>query len=58
MKYENSIHRFFQVSSAISIIIAGIHLLKGNAQNAIFGMLLGIHLNMLSWNYGDYDEEE
>jgi Flp pilus assembly protein TadB len=58
MKYENSMHRFFQVSSGVSLIIAGISMLKGNIQGAIFGVLLAIHLNMLSWNYGDYDEEE
>ena len=58
MKYENFTHRCFQVSSAISFIIAGISMLKGNVQNAIFAMLLTIHLNMLSWNYEDYDEEE
>jgi len=58
MKYENSMHRFFQVSSGVSLIIAGISMLKGNMQGATFGVLLAIHLNMLSWNYEDYDEEE
>ena len=57
MKYENSMHRFFQVSSGVSLIMAGISMLKGNVQDAIFGVLLAIHFNMLSWNYGDYDEE-
>ena len=58
MKYENSMHRFFQISSGISLIIAGISMAKSDVQNAIFGVLLAIHLNMLSWNYENYDEEE
>lgn len=58
MKYENYMHRFFQIGSGISVFIAGIGILKGSVQSAIFAMLLAIHLNMLSWNYEDYDEEE
>ena len=53
MKYENLMHRFFQVSSGVSLIIAAINMLKGNVQGAIFGVLLAIHFNMLSWNYGN-----
>ena len=49
MKHKNFMSRFFQVGSAISFIIAGISMLKGNVQNAIFAILLAIHLNMLSW---------
>lgn len=57
MKYKNYMHLFFQASSAISFVIAGVGILKGNVQSATFAMLLAIHLNMLSWNYEDYDEE-
>jgi hypothetical protein len=58
MKYENFMHRFFQIGSGVSLGIAGIAMLKGSVQSAIFAVLLAIHLNMLSWNYEDYDEEE
>ena len=58
MKYERFMHRFFRIGSGVSLGIAGIAMLKGSVQSAIFAILLAIHLNMLSWNYEDYDEEE
>ena len=57
MKHKNFMLRFYQVGSAISFAIAGISMWKGSAQNAIFAILLAIHLNMLSWDCEDCDEE-
>lgn len=58
MKHKNSIHRLLQFCSATSTIIASMCILKDNVQIAIFGILLAIHLNMLSWNYEDCNKEE
>ena len=58
MKYKALTYKFFQLCSAISLLIAVAHMLKGNTENAILSVLIAMHMNMLSWNYEDYDEEE